>query len=105
MCTHIFQVFCVGKAVQACPWSAIQLVVLVVQHCKVPVLRRHVRKHSGVPLSLQTLLGWQARQSLCSTTVWPSNDKEQKVRLKHQDSSSEHEQKHIGAADQPYQKP
>ena len=57
--THIFQVFCICKAIQACPRSAIQLVVLVVQHCKVPVLRRHVREHSRVALSLGTLLGWQ----------------------------------------------
>ena len=69
--THIFQVFCICKAIQACPRSAIQLIVLVVQHCKVPVLRRHVREHSQMLLSLETLTGWQARKSPCPTAVSP----------------------------------
>jgi len=59
--TQILQVFCIGKGIQACPRSAIQMVVLVVQQSKVPVLSSHMREHSRVSLSLETLLDWLSK--------------------------------------------
>ena len=55
-------------------------------------------------LSPETILGWQARR-LPAASVYLSNDKEEKVRTTHNESTCKHEQKHIGAADQPYRNP